>query len=60
MAYRNLMVPHFLDETMGKPMGHGSRAFLHNVNLIWTKRIHHIYLFFKIILPKKNLEMWVA
>jgi hypothetical protein len=40
-------------------MGHGSRAFLHSVNLIWTKGIDHIF-FFKIILSKKSLEMWVA
>jgi len=31
------MVPHLLDETMGKPMGHGSRAFVHIVNPIWIK-----------------------
>jgi len=32
------MVPHFLDETMGKPMGHGSMAFVHNVNPIQTPK----------------------
>jgi hypothetical protein len=42
------MVPHFLDEIMGKPMGHGSRAFVHNVNTIWTKEWNTcIFLLFK-------------
>jgi len=30
------MVPYFLDETMGKPMGRGLMAFVHNVNPTWT------------------------
>jgi hypothetical protein len=37
------MVPHFLDETMGKPMGHGSRASVHSVNPIWAKRMDHVH-----------------
>jgi hypothetical protein len=32
------MEPCFLDEeVMGEPMGHGSRAFVPDVNPIWTK-----------------------
>jgi len=51
---------HFLDETMGKPMGHGSRAFVHSVNPIWTKRMDHVHLFTEILfLLKKILEMWL-
>jgi len=37
------MVPLFLDETIGKPMGYGSKAFVHSVNLIWTKRMDHVH-----------------
>jgi hypothetical protein len=54
------MVPYFLDETMGKPMGHGSRAFVHSVNSIWTKRMDDMICFNKKnILFKKSLEMWL-
>ncbi len=46
---------HLLDETMGKPLGHGSRAFVHSVNPIWTKRMDHVHLFNEILfLLKKN------
>jgi len=31
-----------LDETMGKPMGRGSRVFVHSVSSIWTKRMDHM------------------
>jgi len=33
----NLNIPHFLDETMVKPMGHGPRTFILSENLNWTK-----------------------
>ncbi len=44
---QNLMVPHFLDETMGKPMGHGSKTFVQSVNSIWTKRMDHVHFLIK-------------
>jgi hypothetical protein len=49
-------VTHFLDEIVGKPMGHGSRAFVHSVNPIWTKRMDHVHLFNEILFLflKKN------
>jgi hypothetical protein len=48
------MVPHFLDETMRKPMGHGlTRAFVHTINPIWTKRRDHVH-FLKIFCLKKK------
>jgi len=51
---------HFLDETMEKPMGHGSRAFVHSVNPIWTKRMDHMHLFNEILFLLKNkMEMWL-
>jgi hypothetical protein len=48
------MEPCFLDEeVMGEPMGHGSRAFVPDVNPIWTKEqtqdfltIHLFFFFF--------------
>jgi hypothetical protein len=53
---QNLMVPHFLDETLGRPMGHASRAFLHNVNPIW---ITCIFLIRYILIPQ-SLKMWLS
>jgi hypothetical protein len=54
------MIPHFLDDTMEKPIGHSSRAFIHNVNLIWTKRMDHMhFLIKKQYFVKKGLEMWL-
>jgi hypothetical protein len=41
------MVPYFLDEIMGKAMGRGSRAFVHSVNSIWTKRMDHMIFLIK-------------
>jgi hypothetical protein len=48
-----------LDETMGKQMGRGSRAFVHIGNLIWTKRMDHM-IFLIFILFKKSWEMWLS
>jgi hypothetical protein len=57
------MVPCFLDEeVMGEPMGHGSRAFVPDVNPIWTKEQPHdfltIHLFFFFFDPH-NLSCFV-
>jgi hypothetical protein len=32
------MVPHFLDEFMAKPTGHGPRDFVPSVNLNWNRQ----------------------
>jgi hypothetical protein len=53
------MVPHFLDETMGKPMGHGSRAFVHSVNPIQTQKWTTCILSTTKKIVKKSLEMWL-
>jgi hypothetical protein len=43
---------------MGKPMGHGSRAFVQSVNPIWTKRMDHVHLFNEILfLILKKMKM---
>jgi hypothetical protein len=51
------MVPLFLDETIGKPMVYGSKAFVHSVNPIGTKRMDHVHVSnkndFCLILKKK-------
>jgi hypothetical protein len=54
------MVPLFLDETIGKHMGYGSKAFVHNVNRIWTKRMDPVHIFKKNEFVKKSLKMWLA
>jgi hypothetical protein len=59
------MVPCFLDEeVMGEPMGHGSRAFVPDVNPIWTKEQTHDFLtihlfFFFFFFDPHNLSCFV-
>jgi hypothetical protein len=50
------MVPLFLDETIGKQMGYGSRAFVHNVNPIWTKRMDPVHISKKNDFVKKKFQ----
>jgi hypothetical protein len=54
------MVPLFSDETIGKHMRYGSRAFVHNVNEFgpkeWTLSIFPK----KNDFVKKSLKMWLA
>jgi hypothetical protein len=50
------VVPLFLDETIGKHMGSGSRAFVHNVNPIWTKRMGHVHVSKKNDFVKEKFE----